>query len=150
MPLTKHSHTRGIAPIRPHREVAVKVNAMVDAGIAPLVLALSELPVWTLDSCQGRKDHLKDKPAHVYFRYQGNPAHEPLFIACLASAMGQRCQEESLYRLQMEWTGGESPLGIIECSPTTIEQVAALIRAASSDARMTSFLHGRGCKALRS
>ena len=37
-----------------HHEVPVKVTAWVDEGIAPLVLALNELPgVQTLDSCQG-------------------------------------------------------------------------------------------------
>jgi len=135
---------------RPHPEVPVKVNALVDAGIAPLVLALSKLPVWTLDSCQGRKQDGKDIPAHVYFRYMGSATREALFVACLASAMGRRCQEESLYRLQLEWNAGESPLGIIECSPGSIERVARLVRAASNDARMTLYLDGRGCTKPRS
>ena len=38
----------------PHKEVQVKVNALVDEGIADLVAALSEVPgLVTLESCQG-------------------------------------------------------------------------------------------------
>jgi len=117
---------------------------MVDAGIAPLVLALSELPVWTVDSCQGRKD----RPAHVYFRYLGSTDREPLFFACLARAMGRKCRGES-YNLRIEWNSGEVPLGSIECPPEAIEHVASLVRAASNDDRMTLYLHGRGCTKLR-
>jgi hypothetical protein len=40
-----------------HRQVAVKVNAWADEGVAPLVEALSEFPgVLTLDSCQGGEE----------------------------------------------------------------------------------------------
>lgn len=38
-----------------HREIPVKVNAFVDEGIAPLVVALNEFGgVVTVDSCEGR------------------------------------------------------------------------------------------------
>jgi len=40
-----------------HKQVWVKVNAQVDEGIVPLVLALSEFPeVVTYESCQGVRD----------------------------------------------------------------------------------------------
>jgi hypothetical protein len=119
---------------------------MVDAGIAPLVLALSNLPVWTLDSCQGRKD----RPARVVFRYLGGEGREPLFFACLARAMGRKCDyRESLYRIRLEWNSDAGPLGTIECSPKDIERVADIVRAASNDDRMTSYPHGRERRGLR-
>jgi hypothetical protein len=134
----------GVQPRRRHRGISVKVNALVDVGIAPL--ALSDLPVWTLDSCQGQKD----RPAHVCFRYLGSEDREPVFFACLASAMGRKHKGESLYTLRLEWNSGEQPLGIIECSPGAIEQVARIVRAVSSDDRMFAYLHGKGCTGLRS
>ena len=118
---------------------------MVDAGIAPLVLALSDLPVWTLDSCQGRKD----RAARVCFRYLGRKDREPLFFACLARAMGRKCKGES-YNLRLEWNSGEEPLGFIECPPEAIEHVVRLIRAASNDDRMSVYLDGKGCTRPRS
>lgn len=52
-----------------HREIIVKVNALVDEGIAPLVLALSEIDgLQTLESCQGE---LGQRNGYVYFRLGG-------------------------------------------------------------------------------
>ena len=48
-----------------HKEVAVKVNAFVDEGIAPLVSALSEIEgLVTLESCQGDP---AERDAYVIF-----------------------------------------------------------------------------------
>jgi hypothetical protein len=41
-----------------HKQVMVRVNAPVDEGIAPLILALSDIPgVVTMESCQGEAGH---------------------------------------------------------------------------------------------
>jgi hypothetical protein len=48
-----------------HKEVEVKVNALVDEGVADLVGALSEVPgLVTLESCQGGAG----QDAYVFFR----------------------------------------------------------------------------------
>ena len=50
-----------------HKQVRVKINARVDAGIAPLVSALSAFPwIETVDSCEGQAGDA-DWPAHVFF-----------------------------------------------------------------------------------
>lgn len=50
-----------------HSEVQVKVNAFVDEGVAPLVVALNAIDgVVTLDSCE---EDAGTGEASVYFRY---------------------------------------------------------------------------------
>jgi hypothetical protein len=125
---------------KPHKGIVVKVNAVVDEGIAPLVLALNEIPcVYTIDSCQGRQD----KPAYVYFRYLGREEREPSFFADLAKAMARRCGREILYRIRLEWNSGDQPLGIVECPQGAIRRVASIINAASSDDSLTVYLRGK-------
>jgi hypothetical protein len=52
---------------RPHKEVQVKVNALVDEGIAALVIALNSIDgVITLDSCE---EDAGTGEASVYFTY---------------------------------------------------------------------------------
>jgi hypothetical protein len=49
-----------------HREIPVKVNALVDEGVAPLVEALSEIDdLITIESCQGDRGQ---QDAYVIFR----------------------------------------------------------------------------------
>lgn len=131
---------------KPHKGVVVKVNAIVDERIAPLVLALNRIPcVFTVESCQGKAG----RPAWVYFRYLGPEQNEPAFFADLARSMASNCGGELLYKIRLEWNSGEQPLGIIECSLVAVERVAGIVNAASRNVRMTPYLHGNARKARR-
>ncbi len=127
---------------RPHPMVEVKVNALVDVGIAPLVLALSNLPVWTIDSCEGLDNYpgKSGKVAYVCFRYLGPAKREAAFFANLAETMGMAGQEESLFSMRFEWRCGGSPLAQIVCAPEAIVRVAKIVHSAANCDRMTAFL----------
>ena len=124
-----------------HQEIPVKVTAWVDEGIAPLVLALNELPdVETLDSCQGRHD----KPAHVYFRLRRNAQATALFASALAAALAPH-EMAADYTLDACWRPGtDEPVFKLACPAA---HSAALARVLSG----VSVL-GRGipCRPLRS
>jgi len=77
-----------------HRQVWVKVNAPVDAGIAPVVAALSEIDgVCTAASCEGYSSVDEEPQANVIFTFarsdpalansalQGPPRKEPAEFA---------------------------------------------------------------------
>lgn len=124
----------------------IKVNAIVDEGIAPLVLALNALPIWTLDSCQGGKG----RSAHIYFRYLGPKNKELYFVALLAKAMVMECEEEDLFAVSLEWRTGTDPLGQIVCAPEAVIRVSDIVRSVAASDRMTAFLCDTRNKALRS
>ncbi len=56
-----------------HKQTWVKVNTLVDEGIADLVGLLSSFPeLRTIESCQGDAEH----PAIVFFSYADNGAED--------------------------------------------------------------------------
>ncbi len=118
-----------------HRQVPIKVNALVDEGIAPLVTALSRLaPVLTLDSCQGGDG----APAYVYFGYSGPEENELTFFYRLAKAIAGQPHREPFFTLNLEWrSGNQRPLASLQCPPEAIAHLARALRVAVSDGRMT-------------
>jgi len=152
IPLTKHSHKRGVSPRR-HPTVVVKVNAPVDRGIAPLVMALSELPeLLTIDSCQGGNG----LPAYVYLRYSGQFIYrgadedELRVFSRLAKALAAKCQDGGLYALCLEWCSGDAPLGHLKCAPKDVPRLAKLVHSVASDYHARGLLCDRQRKVLRS
>ncbi len=97
-----------------HRTVMVKVNALVDEGIADLVVAMNNaFNISTRDSCQG--DGVS--PAYVYFHAPGE------------SVMYNMCQnmrnlmntEQVEFSLTVAWTHESGPIGCFEVTHAQID-----------------------------
>lgn len=101
-----------------HSEIPVKVNAWVDAGVAPLVEALSEFEnVWTLASCEDDQSEAR-RGAYVMFAYEGTGA------ATFADELATQVREAGV--LEVEWRLGEdqSPVLTLSCPPDRVRQLA--------------------------
>jgi hypothetical protein len=112
-----------------HREVMVKVNAPVDKGVAPLVVALSEDScVQTIESCEGDEE----RPAFVIFR-RGNwqECGSFLFDELLASMPDDLRADVSLSLAAYD---DDLCHGRIALSPAAIDRLANLIRNARRSA----------------
>jgi hypothetical protein len=117
-----------------HTEIPVKVNAWVDEGVAPLILALNEFAdLVTLDSCQGDQD----RPAYVYFRHRGTAAETVQLVTRLAEALyaaAAGCD----YTFRVEWlAGGNEPMAELMTSPHSIGQPATALGEVVSAFRKT-------------
>lgn len=123
-----------------HREVPVMVNAWVDEGVAPLVIALNGVDrLVTVDSCEGT-----DGPAHVMFGYQGPDDRFVAVVAELARVLAANaCGAE--YRLQLQWAnGGEHPLATLLVFPAFMPEVVDALAVASSDRGLSTRRCPRG------
>jgi hypothetical protein len=114
-----------------HHEVAVKVTAWVDEGIAELVTALNALPgVMTLSSCQEGTDGL----ARVSFCTHED---EALYgaVSHIAEIIGAGRREAVTLSL---WWGADDapPVADLACPPRLVSAVAGTLR--SSAARTTA------------
>lgn len=123
-----------------HEEVVVKVNAMADRGVAPLVEALSEWPeVVTLGSCEGGEVCGRDYfggSAHVCFVVGDGDGWQPLvaFVRRLSEALGRTgVADHAPFYLAVEWyNGGEQPTGCVRVRTEHVEQLARHVRQARS------------------
>lgn len=108
-----------------HSVVAVKVNAWVDRGIAPLVVALNDLGgLWTVSSCEGQSG-----PARVHFAYVGSASEFAVLMEKLSVALGTRLGAGGDFRLALEWTaGGERPLGALVARREVVLPLAKAIQ----------------------
>ena len=95
-----------------HIEVAVKVTAFVDEGVAPLVEALNATNrILTVSSCQGDGQ----SPSHVYFRYAGSDRTPERFYFEFAGLLARQTEFECLFELV--WRQGyDEPMAKIEVS----------------------------------
>ncbi len=123
-----------------HGVVPVKVNALVDCGIAPLVAALSRFEgFWTVSSCEGHGDF-----GHVHFGLDKSAPEFAGFIEGLSSELGARVRGDGEHRVALEWTaGGERPLGTIVAHREVSQLLSKAVRriAASFD-RTSPFRRG--------
>lgn len=110
-----------------HSQVLVRVNAYCDAGIAQLVVALSELPgVVTLDSCECFGATGEALVSFTYGETWQELASMLQRISSGLAAPGLPCG----YRLRMEWVGSnDRPRAEIVCRPEHVADVAGGIRA---------------------
>ena len=111
-----------------HTNAFVKVNAPVDAGIAPVVEALSLFPkVCTTASCEGK---LATGGGFVWFRYGADDdnAHDAADFLCWLGCelSGRRCE------LTAEWGGGQSLRFCLSLPKTEVAAVAQVLRDAAS------------------
>jgi hypothetical protein len=122
------------------REVPVKVTAWVDAGIAPLVVALNTYEqVVTIDSCEGHDD--KSGP-YVLFHCEGE---DP---AKFANDLGRALSNQRVdFLLRAEWRPEyEEPLLELACPSGSVADLAAAVNSCRT--RLSS--GGRRRTALRS
>ncbi len=114
-----------------HRQVFVKVNALVDEGANPLVAALSCFErLVTLDSCQ------EDRSGEAYVSFQfGDDWHQlSEFVQRLLMDLGKRLELRCGFALRLEWfaDGGE-PLAQVRVAPKYIQPLATAIQAVAED-----------------
>ena len=121
-----------------HNQVWVKVNALSDEGIAPLVSALNEIHgVITLDSCQEGA-----WGAYVFFTY-GQDWRQ---LACLLQEMSSCLSNLRLpcgYRFLMEWQGSnDKPRAELQMESEHVVYITDGIQrvAATLNARMTELV----------
>jgi len=111
---------------RAHKEILVKVNAFVDEGVAPLVLALNSIDgVVSLDSCE--HDAISGE-ASVYFQYGATWQD----LANLVEALSRALRGLNLccgFSVSLEWLGSnDRPRAHLSVKPEHVADVAAAIR----------------------
>jgi len=83
-----------------HSQTNIKVNALADNKIAPLVVALNRIGnIFTIDSCEGSQD----EPAYVYFKYGSSPQSLAVFCSILAEKLNAHIKGSNDYALRVEW-----------------------------------------------
>jgi hypothetical protein len=127
--------------MKKHSTINIKVNAPVDRGIAPLVLALNRFDgLLTLDSCEG----YKDKPAYVYFRYGAKPKDLTTFCYILAEKLSEHIKGANGYSLRVEWDYDFSNnMAALMTERPYIHKLTAAIKAVANEHRKTPFLCGK-------
>lgn len=112
--------------MRAHKEMPVKVNAFVDEGVVPLVVALNSISgVVTLDSCE--RDAITGE-ASVYFQYGTRWQN----LANLVEALSRALRSLNLccgFSVSLEWFGSnDRPRAHLSVRPEHVADVAAAIR----------------------
>ncbi len=108
-----------------HKEVAVKVNALVDEGIAELVAALSEIDgLATLESCQGEPG---EADAFVLFRHSNWRQSGAMLFEELMPALGDVMRNHVSLRLEAFENGGA--MGSILVDPAAVDELTDIVRS---------------------
>lgn len=108
-----------------HREVEVRVKAMIDERIAPVVVALNDFPtLFTETSCEGFPP---DGPGMISFRFGESWQEQAAFCLWLQDELGQRHEDGASVSLQCE--RHHHARGIMEVNWSAVERVAAELRA---------------------
>ena len=104
----------------PHPQVWAKVNAPVDAGVAPLVSALSRIDgLETIESCQGDSS---GAPAFVIFSYGSWEKCGALLFGEILPTL--RPDLEEYVSLSLESYGSDSVIGRIEVRASLLESLS--------------------------
>jgi hypothetical protein len=129
-----------------HKQVFVKVNAEVDAGMATVVSTLNEVEgLQTVESCQGETG---GKFAYVYFWF-GDWASLSKFLfrevePTLSDSLGAD------YRVSVEVFSGSRPTGKIEFSAEATGTVASALKQVVKRDRSSACSCGKQSTELRS
>lgn len=120
-----------------HEQTLVKVNAFVDRGIAPLVLALNSIEgVITLDSCQKGDCGTEPGMAYVYFTY----GQSWTALGHLLEWIAAQTQELDLccgFSVRLEWFGSnDKPRAQISVKPEHVIEVAEALQRSQFTPRM--------------
>lgn len=105
-----------------HQQVVIKVNAEVDEGIVPLVLALNAIDgVITQDSCQ---EIGSNREAWVFFSFGETWQDLARLMQDLSSGLSELSIRAG-YALSLEWLGSDDrPRGRLSVAPQNIAAVA--------------------------
>jgi hypothetical protein len=124
-----------------HSQRTIKVNALADTGIAPLVLALNNIDgLFTIDSCQGSKN----EPAYVYFKYGSSPKELAIFCSLLAKELNMRIRGSNDYALRVEWNYDFSTnMAVLVTSQDNIPILTKAINSGVNEHHKTSSFGGR-------
>lgn len=127
-----------------HAQVPVKVNAMVDEGIAQLVEALSAVPgLVTLESCQGGNG----RDAYVIFRLGNWQEAGRFMFETLLPAMSDDLRSVSALRLQAyDAAMAQGEISVDPCAIPLLVQCITEMRSGSSvspRALMARDAHGK-------
>ena len=107
-----------------HREVLVKVNALVEEGVAPLVVAMSEIPgLVILESNQGEPGK---RAAHLAFRLGDWRQTGEFLLEQLTSAIPPDLRPAVTLRLQAYDVG--RAVGSITVDPAAVAALGNAIR----------------------
>ncbi len=112
-----------------HKTQRVNVNAWIDEGIPPIVVALNRFQfVQTISSCEGerRSDRYVDFIVH-----EGKDLYE--FTGYLVKELNAGLTSRN-FRLRIEWLSGMKQLGALYIHDTDIiDDIAKLITELSTD-----------------
>ena len=105
----------------------MKVNALVDEGIAPLVEALNQLDgVITLDSCQASPPANAGE-AYVYFTYPGDWMNLARFLSDLSEHL-RSLKLCCGYSVRLEWFGSnDQPRAQLVVHPEHVGDIASAL-----------------------
>jgi hypothetical protein len=129
-----------------HKQLFVKVNAEVDAGMADIISTLNELEgLQTIESCEGERGK---KSAYVYFWF-GDWERVSRLIFCelepeLSAGLGTD------YRVSVEVFDGSRPTGKIEFSAEATDLVASALARVVRNDRSSACSCGKQSTMLRS
>jgi hypothetical protein len=107
-----------------HKQVFVRVNARVDAGMAGVVTALNEIRgLQTVESCEGE---VGGKAAYVYFWFGDWQQLSKLCFLEIAPRLAGRAGADC--KVSVEVLDESRPTGKIEFSAEAAEQVVEALR----------------------
>lgn len=107
-----------------HKQVWVKVNAPVDAGIAAIVELLNRVPgLRTIDSCEGIPGR---KRAHVYFNYGDWKKMSRFAFARLGPHLAKAMDGDLI--ASVEVFNGSDPMGKLSFDTEATPKVASVIK----------------------
>lgn len=126
-----------------HSNQIIKINAVVDDAVVPLVQALNEMNyILTLDSCQGNDD----EQAYVYFKIADNNEDKlPKFCQWLAKKLYEYMQtNHSNTCLRIDWTPDFSTcMAKISTEKNNVTKLSEAISAIFNENRKTGSFDGK-------
>jgi len=130
------ANVRKRAPLHPQIKIDIRgAKVEVDAAIAPLVTALSELPeIFTASSCQGDVRDAAYMEAWVAF--DPEPGYGRVDVVNLLNSLQKRLRKSSCEAtLSLFWNLPEDlcPIGELRCDPEQIEVLSSLIHRFADD-----------------
>jgi hypothetical protein len=129
-----------------HRQVLVKVNAEVDAGIAEVVSILNRVEgLQTIESCQGERGA---GPAYVYFWYGDWKNISEFVFEDLSPRLSSDVGAD--HSVSVEIFNGSRPTGRLQFSPEATNKVASVLNHIVSNHRSSGCSGGSVRTMLRS
>jgi len=112
-----------------HKEKLIKVNALIDEGVIPLVEALNELPrVVTYNSCE----QYNGKAEVMFHIIEPERGEEPRFVRDLSKQIA-RINGDFAVCLSLEWFAGGDASMWLRVPTEQVEVVASAIRLIATE-----------------